>query len=103
MAERNSTEELLQRKFEPISDYKPCKQTSGAEGLESYVSDAIDTAQKGLESLMKSVAPLTDDADAKIRKMAASLESTAQQSSKEGRAWLSKTLEGLAEKIKPSD
>ena len=100
MAERNSKEDLLKKKFGPISDWKPKEQTSG---LETFVSDAIDNAQKGLESLIKSVELLTDEADARIKKMATSLESTAGQSSKEAREWMAKTLEGLAEKIKPSD
>jgi hypothetical protein len=103
MAEKNSKEDLLKKKFEPISDWKPCKPASGTDGLETYVSDAIDSAQKGLESLMKSVEPLKEQADANVKKMAASLEVTAEQSSKEAREWLAKTLEGLAEKIKPSD
>jgi uncharacterized protein with gpF-like domain len=99
MTENNSNPELLKRKFEPISDWKPAESTSS--NVDKMISEAVKTAQKSLESLGKSLEPYSEEATNKIKEMASSLDGVVGKSSKEARSWLSKTLETLAEKVKP--
>jgi len=96
--------ELLKRKFEPISDWKPAGQSSSAgEVLKSFFQETLEEAQKRGESFGKALEPFTEDAKTKIRDLAAFLEEAAGTSSKEARSFLAKTLESLAGKIKPGD
>ncbi len=96
--------ELLKRKFEPVSDWKPATSRSATSAtLEKILRDTVGTAQTSLESLEKTLEPYTDEASAKIKDIASGLDSAVGKSSKEARTWLSKTLETLAEKVKPDD
>jgi hypothetical protein len=94
--------EFWKRKYEPISDWKPAPQTSGiSEGAKSLFDEALGEAQKATESLKKILEPFSDDAKSKIKEMASVLDDAASKSSKEARSFLAKTLESVAEKIKP--
>ncbi len=94
--------ELWKRKFEPISDWKPAPQTSGiSNGAKSLFDEAFGEAQKAKESLKKILEPFSDEAKGKIKEMASVLDDVASKSSKEARSFLAKTLEAVAEKIKP--
>ena len=93
--------ELWKRKFEPISDWKPAPQTSRDSGAKSLFEDVLGEAQKARESLKKALEPFSDDAKGKIKEMASVMEEVASKSSKEARSFLAKTLESVAEKIKP--
>ncbi len=96
--------ELLKRKFEPISDWRPAAQTSNAgEALKSFFQDTLEEAQKRGESFGKALEPFTEDAKGKIKDLAGFLEGMAGKSSNEARSFLAKTLESLAGKIKPGD
>ncbi len=99
----NQESELWKRKFEPISDWKPAPQSSGdSGGSKSLFDDVLSEAQKARESLKKVLEPFSDDAKGKIKEMASVVEDVATKSSKEARSFLAKTLESVAEKIKPS-
>ena len=88
--------ELWKRKFEPISDWKPAPQPSGnSGGSKSPFDEAFGEAQKAKESLKKMLKPFSDVAKGKIKEIAS-------KSSKEARSFLAKTLESVAEKIKPN-
>jgi hypothetical protein len=93
--------ELWKRKFEPISDWKPASQAWTSDGVKSLLDDALGEAQKAAESLKKRLEPFSDDAKSKIKEMASVLDDVASKSSKEARSFLAKTLESVAEKIKP--
>jgi hypothetical protein len=102
MGEKDAKSDLLKRKFGPISDWKPATQSSlGSSSLDKILNETVESAKNSLESLVKTLEPLTEGADEKVKKMAASLESTASKSSKEAREYLAKALETIAEKIKP--
>ena len=94
--------ELWKRKFEPISDWKPAPQTSGnSGGSKSLFDEAFGEARKAKESLKKILEPFSEKAKGKIKEMASALDEVAGKSSKEARSFLAKTLESIAEKIKP--
>lgn len=98
MSEKEPLAEILKRKFGPVSDWKPAGTTeSVGQGLKSILNEA----QKGMESLGKLLEPLSDDAKAKVKEAAATLEDVATKSSKEARSFLARTLETVAGKIKP--
>ncbi len=100
--DRVSRSDLLKRKFEPISDWRPAKsEPSIVSGIRSVLSDALEEAQKVKETLEKVLEPFSEDAKKKIKNAASILEETASKSSGEARSFLAKTLEALAEKIKP--
>jgi hypothetical protein len=99
MTEKNSNSDLLKRKFEPISDWKPAETSSS--GVDKMIGDAVKTVQKNLETLGKTLEPYSDEATNKIKDMASSLDGVVGKSSKDARSWLAKTLETLAEKVKP--
>jgi hypothetical protein len=92
--------ELWKRKFEPITDWKPAPQTSGNSGASRSL---FGEAQKASESLnlKKRLEAFSDEAKGKIKEMASVLDEAAGKSSKEARSFLAKTLESVAEKIKP--
>jgi hypothetical protein len=94
--------ELWKGKFEPISDCKPASQASGnSGGPKSLFDEAFGGAQKAKESLKKILEPFSDRAKGKIKETASVLDEMASRSSKEARSFFSKTLESVAEKIKP--
>ncbi len=94
--------ELWKRKFEPITDWKPAPQTFGNSGSsKSLFDEAFGEAQKAKESLKKMLEPFSDRAKGKIKETASMLDEVASKSSKEARSFLAKTLESVAEKIKP--
>ena len=95
----NSTDqgpELWKRKFEPFSDWRPASSP-----FRAVLEDPLGEAQKLKDSLRKTLEPLAVDAKDKIKEMAAVLDEMAAKSSTETRAFLAKTLESIAEKIKP--
>lgn len=94
--------DLWKKKFEPISDWKPAPQSSESSGgAKSMFDEAFGEAQKAKDSLMKILEPFSDEAKGKIKEMASVLDDVASKSSKEARSFLAKTLESMAEKIKP--
>lgn len=102
MSDEKFRSELLMRKFEPVSDWKPAGEKADiTQTLKSIFNETVEQAQKRKESLEKALGPLTDDAWTKIKDMAALMEDTTVKSSKEARSFLAKTLEAMAEKIKP--
>jgi len=94
--------ELWKRKFEPITDWKPAPQTFGnSGGSKSLVDEEFGEAQKPKGSLKKILEAFSDEAKGKIKEMASVLDEAASKSSKEARSFLAKTIESVAEKIKP--
>lgn len=96
MNQKNEGPELLKRKYEPFSDWRPA-----AGAYRSVLEDPVGEAQKFKESLKKTLEPLAEDALVKIKEMAVVIEEVASRSSKETRSFLAKTLTSLAEKVKP--
>lgn len=88
--------ELWKRKYEPFSDWRPA---SGS--YRSVLEDPLGEAQRLTQSLKGILEPFAEDAKGKIKEMAAVLEEIASKSSTETRTVLAKTLESIAEKIKP--
>jgi hypothetical protein len=99
MAENESITEILKRKYEPFTDWKPVCQCKSAGG--GFLDEALEEAKKGKESIEKFLEPLTEDARKKIRDAASTIEEVAEKSSREARSFLAKSLETLAGKIKP--
>jgi hypothetical protein len=94
--------ELWKRKFEPISDWKPAPQTFGnSGGSKSLFDKAFGEAQEAKESLKNILKAFPDEAKGKIKEMASVVDDVAGKSFKEARSLLAKTLESVAEKIKP--
>jgi hypothetical protein len=89
-------EEIWKRKFEPFSSWRP---TSGSS--RSILDDTLGEAQRLAESLKSTLEPLADNAVDKIKAIASTVEEMAGKSSQETRGFLAKTLESIAEKIKP--
>jgi len=96
MAERTPGEELWKRTYEPISDWKPARPAGG-----SVIGGAVNEVYKAKESLTKLLEPLSEDAKEKVKEVARIVEDLAGRSSREARSLLAKTLETIAEKIKP--
>jgi hypothetical protein len=101
MADDKLMKELLSRKFDPVTDWRPAKQTSLAGRLRSTVGETMGDAQKRMEALEKALEPLTDEAKTRMREAASLVEEAASKSSKEARTFLSKALQTLADKVKP--
>ncbi len=98
----NQGSELWRRKFEPVTDWRPAPQTSPSTGaLKSVFEDPLGTAQKATESLVKALQPIAVEARDKIRDVTSVLDDAAGKSSVEVRSFVAKTLESMAEKIKP--
>ena len=98
----NQGSELWKRKFEPITDWKSAPQNSGnSGGSKSGFDGAFGEAQKPKESLNKILESFSDGAKGKIKEMALVLDEVASMGSKEARSFLAKTIESVAEKIKP--
>ena len=94
--------ELWRRKFEPISDRKSTEQTSGnSVDSKSGFNEALGEAQKAKTSLEKMLEAMSDEAKGKIKETVSVLDGMASKSSREARSFLAKTLESVAEKIKP--
>ncbi len=94
--------ELLMRKFEPISDWKPAGVRSDiTQTFKSIFNETLEEAQKRKEVLERALGPMALEAWTKIQDMAGFLEDTTIKSSKEARSFLAKTLEAVAEKLKP--
>lgn len=88
MTEQNSTEDLLKRKFEPFSDWRPA--SSGRRSVASIV-DAVSEAFE----------PYTKDLQVKVKDLATSLEDVASKSSTDARGYLADAFESLAKKLRP--
>lgn len=100
--EDDKVRELLKRKFEPISDWRPAGQKADlGQTLRSVFGETMEQAQKRREALEKALGPLAGEASAKIRDFASFLEEKADKSSREARSFLAKTLEAMAERLKP--
>ena len=94
--------ELLMRKFEPISDWRPVEPSSEmTQTLRSIFDETLDQAQKRKEAWEKALGPMTEEAGTKIKDMARFLEGAAVKSSKEARSFLAKAFEAMAERIRP--
>jgi len=99
MKPQNQESELWRRKFEPVTDWRPASSSTGA--LKSVLDDPLGTAQKATESLVKALEPIVVEARDKIKDMTSVLDEAAGKSSVEVRTFVAKTLESMAEKIKP--
>ncbi len=94
--------ELWQRKFEPITDWKTSVQTSENSGVSKLlVDESFGKSQKPTGSLKRILEACSDEAKGKIKEMASVLDDVAGKSSKKVRSFLAKTIESVAEKIKP--
>jgi hypothetical protein len=94
--------ELLRRKFEPVSDWRPAEESSDVtQTLTSLFGETVEQAQKRKEAWEKALGPLAEEAGTKVKDMARFLEGAAVKSSKDARSFLAKALEAMAEKIKP--
>jgi hypothetical protein len=102
MDEEKFRRDLLMRKFEPVSDWRPAGEKSDiTQTLKSVFNETLEQAQKQKEALEQALGPLTEEAWTKIKDLAGVLEGATAKSSKEARALLAKTLNAMAEKIKP--
>jgi hypothetical protein len=98
----NRGSELWKRKFEPITDWKSAPQSSGnSGGSKSGFVEAFGETQKPKGSLNKILESFSDGAKGKIKETASALDGMAGKYSKEARSFFAKTIESLAEKIKP--
>jgi hypothetical protein len=94
--------ELWRRKFEPVTDWRPARQTSSStDASKSVLGDPLGNAQKAAESLVKALQPIATEARDKIKDVTSALDEAAGKSSVEVRSFIAKTLESMAEKIKP--
>jgi hypothetical protein len=94
--------DLLKRKFEPFTDYRPVEPgSSGVFGLKGLFNETLGQAQKTREAFEKRLEPYTEEAGVKVKEFAASIEDIALKSSSEARSFIARTLEALAQKIKP--
>ncbi|AFM25933.1 hypothetical protein [Desulfomonile tiedjei] len=89
-------EENWRRKFEPFTNWRPASSSS-----RSIIDDTLGEAQRLAESLKSTLEPLADNAVDKVKALASTLEDLAGKSSHETRGFLAKTLESIAERIKP--
>lgn len=95
--------ELWRRKFDPVTDWRPVPQTStSGDTSKSAFEDAMASAQKAAESLVKALGPIAVEARDKIKDVTSALDEAAGKSSAEVRSFVAKTLASMAEKIKPS-
>lgn len=99
MADKTQGEELWKRKFGPVSDWKPA--TSCSCGSRSVIGGAIDEVSKAKESVAKLLEPLSEDAKEKIKEVVRIVDDLAGRSTREARSLMARTLETIAEKIKP--
>lgn len=99
MDEKTPGEELWRRSYGPISDWKPARPSPG-EGR-SVIGGAFDEVYKAKESITKLLEPLSEEAKDKIKEVARVVDDLAGRSSREARSLLAKTLETIAEKIRP--
>jgi hypothetical protein len=94
--------ELWRRKFEPVTDWRPAPQTSSSTGASrSVFEEPWRKAHEATESLVKALEPIAAEARDKIRDVTTVLDEAAGKSSVEVRTFVAKTLESMAEKIKP--
>ena len=94
--------ELWRRKFEPVTDWRPAPQTSrSSDAPRSVFEEPWRKAQEATESLVKALEPIAAEARDKIRDVTSVLDEAAGKSSVEVRSFVAKTLESMAEKIKP--
>jgi hypothetical protein len=98
----NREAQLWRRKFEPVTDWRPAPQSSSSTGdSKSVFEDPWRKAQEATESLVKALQPIAVEARDKIKDMTSVLDEAAGKSSVEVRSFVAKTLETMAEKIKP--
>ncbi|MFH0822020.1 MAG: hypothetical protein V2B18_04665 [Pseudomonadota bacterium] len=94
MPEKPSPSEILMRKFEPVTDWKPVEPPgSELEGLIATIArEALGQVQSAAANIEKHLEPV-----------AGAIEATVSEWSGDARASLSRTLGMLADRIKPKD
>ncbi|MFH1117161.1 MAG: hypothetical protein V1792_24850 [Pseudomonadota bacterium] len=98
MSEKNDLSDLLKRKFEPASDWKPA---GGSSAPLSGVKALVGALESVMQNAEQTLGPISDDAKAKVREILDTASEVADRSTTEARSALSKALSVLAEKIKP--
>jgi len=98
MGEKPELSELLKRKFEPVSDWRPAMEASGPLGS---VRGIVSALEKTLQTVEQALGPFSDEAKNKMKEVVSTVGEVADKSSTEARSALSKALSVLAEKIKP--
>jgi len=102
MNAQNQESELWRRKFEPVTDWRPASSASSSTGdSKSVFEDPLAQAQKAAVSLVKILEPIAVEARDKIKDVTSVLDEAVGKSSTEARSFVAKTLEAMAEKIKP--
>ncbi|MBI5252489.1 MAG: hypothetical protein HY912_23590 [Desulfomonile tiedjei] len=102
MNEKQTGSELWRRKFEPVTDWKPASESSGAySGPRAMIEDALAGIGKSKDALTKALEPFSEEARTKIKDMVGVLDDVASKSSTEARSFLANILAVMAEKIKP--
>ena len=102
MNAQNQESELWRRKFEPVTDWRPASGASSGTGdSKSVFEDPLAQAQKAAVSLVKMLEPIAVEARDKIKDVTSVLDEAVGKSSTEARSFVAKTLEAMAEKIKP--
>lgn len=101
MTDEKLLKELLKRKFDPVSDWRPAKSASLADRLRSTFGETVEDAQELVDALEKALDPLTDEAKSRMKEAASLVGEAAAKSSKEARSLLAKALQTLADKVKP--
>ncbi|MDQ7783691.1 MAG: hypothetical protein RDU20_12480 [Desulfomonilaceae bacterium] len=98
MSEKPDLSELLKRKFEPVSGWKPA--TTAARPMSS-VKGIVSALERTLQTVEQNLGPFSDEAKAKMREVVGTVGQVADKSGTEARTALSKALAVLAERIKP--
>ncbi len=102
MDEKQTGSELLKRKFDPISDWKPATSTFGeASGPRAVLEEALEGIGKGKDALTKMLEPFSEEAKTRIKEMVGTLDDVASKSSTEARSFLANILSAMSEKIRP--
>ena len=91
--------DILRRKFEPFTDYRPAGERAGRS--QALWNETLEQAQRTREAIEKRLEPFTEEAGVKIKEFAAIIEDAASKSSKEARSFIAKTLAAVADRIKP--
>ena len=99
MDTQNQEPELWRRKFEPFSDWRPASESSPSTG--TYGAALEDSVAKARESLINVLKPVAEEARGRFKDITSALDDMAAKSSNEIRTFVAKTLESMAEMIKP--
>ncbi len=99
MDTQNQGPELWRRKFEPFSDWRPASESSP--GTSIYGAALEDSVAKAKESLMNVLKPVAEEARGRIKGITSALDDVAAKSSNDIRSFVAKSLESMAEMIRP--